>query len=100
MPPLFLTPTASISLAATEALVASFVNLTLPRSHVAALVGAAASSYGFFQVTNHGIQVATLALSVVRAFNKQPLAAHSAYYSMSTNGSATYTTVPIPPWNA
>ena len=33
VPPPFLTPTSSISSAATEALVAPFVDLTLPRSH-------------------------------------------------------------------
>ena len=42
----FLTPTESISSAATEALVASSVELTLPHSHVAALIGTTARSYG------------------------------------------------------
>ncbi|CAD6238404.1 unnamed protein product [Miscanthus lutarioriparius] len=67
-----------------------------------ALVGAAARSCGFFQVTNHGIPVGTVesALSAVRAFNEQPLAARSAYYSVSIAGPAVYTTVPIPPRNA
>jgi hypothetical protein len=71
LPP-FLTPTASISSAAMEALVAPSVILTLPRSHVAVLVGATARSYRFFQVTNHGIPTSTIesALSAVRSFNE------------------------------
>ncbi|CAD6204229.1 unnamed protein product [Miscanthus lutarioriparius] len=96
--------TTSISSAVAEALVAPSVDLTLPRSHVAVLVGATARSYGFFQVTNHGVPVGTVesALSVVRAFNERPMAARSTYYSVSTTGPATYTTVhrPIPPRNA
>ncbi|XP_066308959.1 1-aminocyclopropane-1-carboxylate oxidase homolog 1-like [Miscanthus floridulus] len=78
------------------------VDLFLPHSQAVALVGAAARSCGFFQVTNHGIPVGTVesALSAVRAFNEQPLAARSAYYSVSTAGPAVYTTVPIPPRNA
>jgi hypothetical protein len=51
MPQLFLTPTASISSAATYALVSPYVDLTIARSHIAALAGAAARSYGLFQVT-------------------------------------------------
>jgi isopenicillin N synthase-like dioxygenase len=55
-----------------------------------------------FQVTNHGVPPGTVesALSAVRAFNEQPLASRSAYYSVSTAGPAIYTTVPIPARNA
>lgn len=102
VPPPFLTPAASISTAATEVLVAPSVDLSLPRSQAVALVGAAARSCGFFQITSHGVPPSTIesALSAVRAFNEQPLAARSAYYSVSTAGPAAYTTVPIPPRNA
>jgi hypothetical protein len=104
VPPPFLMHTTLISAAAAEALVTPFVDLTLPHSHVAMLVGATARSYDFFQVTNHGIPVGTIesALSMVRAFNDQPLTARSTSYSVSTTGLATYTTVhrPIPLWNA
>lgn len=101
VPGLFLAPTAPISSAA-KVLVAPSVDLSLPRSDAVALVGAAARSCGFFQVTNHGIPAGTLesALSAVRVFNEQPLAARSAYYSASAAGDAAYTTVPIPPRNA
>ncbi|WVZ70272.1 hypothetical protein U9M48_018949 [Paspalum notatum var. saurae] len=98
VPPLFVTPTAPISTAAGAAFVAPTVDLLLPRSHVVALVGAAARSCGLFQVTNHGIPAVTIdsALSAIRAFNEQPLAARSAYYSTSPTGAATYATIPIP----
>jgi isopenicillin N synthase-like dioxygenase len=96
--------TTSISIAAAEALVTPSVDLTLLCSHVAMLVGATARSYDFFQVTNHDIPVGTVesALSVVRAFNEQPLAARSTSYSVSTTRPTTYTTVhrSIPPRNA
>jgi hypothetical protein len=74
VPPPFLMHTTSISAVAAEALVTPSVDLTLPRSHVAKLIGATARSYGFFQLTNHGVPIGTVksALSVVRAFNEQP----------------------------
>jgi isopenicillin N synthase-like dioxygenase len=94
VPPLFL---AHVSSAAGNFAVPS-VDLSLPRAHAAALVRAAASSCGVFEVTNHGVPAGTVesALSEVRAFNEQPFAARSQLYSVTPIGSVTYTTTAIP----
>ncbi|KAG2589102.1 hypothetical protein PVAP13_5NG387700 [Panicum virgatum] len=97
VPPLFVAPVAPVSSAAVNFVVPS-VDLSLPRSDAVALVRAAARSSGIFQLTNHGVPAATMdsALSVVRAFNEQPLAARSPFYSVSPVGAVSYGTHPIP----
>ncbi|OEL17521.1 1-aminocyclopropane-1-carboxylate oxidase-like protein 1 [Dichanthelium oligosanthes] len=97
VPPLFLRPTTPVSSAARSMVVPS-IDLSLPRSHAVALVGAASRSCGIFQVTNHGVPAGTVdaALSTVRAFNEQPFEARSPFYSASPIGAITYATIPIP----
>ncbi|PUZ56385.1 hypothetical protein GQ55_5G294300 [Panicum hallii var. hallii] len=98
VPPLFLAPTTPAVSSAAMNFVVPSVDLSLPRSDAVALVRAAARSSGIFQVTNHGVPAATVdsALSVVRAFNEQPFAARSPFYSVSPIGAVTYATIPIP----
>ncbi|CAL4969970.1 unnamed protein product [Urochloa decumbens] len=73
------------------------VDLSLPREQAVALVGAAARSFGIFEVTNHGVPTGVIdaALAAVAAFNEQPFAARSPHYSPAPIGATTYATVPI-----
>ncbi|KAK1665169.1 hypothetical protein QYE76_053328 [Lolium multiflorum] len=81
------------------------VDLALPRSATVQLVRAAARSFGFFHVTDHGdVHAGTVdsAVSAVRAFHELPPATRSAFYTPACVGSVTYSTIPIPgpllPW--
>ncbi|KAL6884636.1 hypothetical protein ACP4OV_010572 [Aristida adscensionis] len=106
VPPMFLRPATASSPASPATTSAAFlvpsVDLSLPRSDAVALVRAAASSCGFFQVTNHGVPEGTIdaAISGVRAFHEQPRAARSALYSPAPVDGAVaiaYCTIPIQP---
>ncbi|KAM3209526.1 hypothetical protein ACQJBY_063918 [Aegilops geniculata] len=105
VPPLFVTPerrTSSPSPPPVEneiLFTIPSVDLALPPSSSLLLIRAAARSCGFFHVTNHGVDAATVdsAVSAVRAFHEQPLAVRSAFYAPASVGSVTYSTIPIQP---
>ncbi|CAO2190518.1 unnamed protein product [Urochloa humidicola] len=96
VPPQFVAPVPPVSSAA--AFAAPSVDLSLPRAQAAALVRAAARSFGIFRVTNHGVPAGAIAaaLAAVAAFNEQPFAARSPHYCPTPIGAITYATVPIP----
>ncbi|CAL4976028.1 unnamed protein product [Urochloa decumbens] len=97
VPPQFVAPVPPVTSAA-GAFAAPSVDLSLPRAQAVALVGAAARSFGIFEVTNHGVPAAVIdaALAAVAAFNEQPFTARSPHYSPAPIGATTYATVPIP----
>ncbi|TVU08355.1 hypothetical protein EJB05_41762, partial [Eragrostis curvula] len=97
VPPIFLIPTTASprsSPSPTRAFAFPVVDLSLPRADTVELVRAAATSLGVFHVTNHGVHASTVdsAVSAVRAFHEQPVAARSAFYS--TSGAVAYSTFP------
>ncbi|KAK3160977.1 hypothetical protein QOZ80_1BG0069710 [Eleusine coracana subsp. coracana] len=100
VPRLFLAPALPHppSAAAAAAFTIPSVDLSLPCSDAVALVRAAASSCGFFHVTNHGVRDGTIdaAVSAARAFHEQPIAERSAFYSLEPVGAVTYSTIPHP----
>ncbi|TVU42799.1 hypothetical protein EJB05_09222, partial [Eragrostis curvula] len=103
VPPIFLMPAATSSsdpssstTTAASPLSIPVVDLSLPRSDTVELVRAAATSLGFFHVTNHGVRAA--AVAAVRDFHEQPAAARSAFYSATAPpGRAYYSTIRYPP---
>uniref|UniRef100_A0A8R7V2L5 Fe2OG dioxygenase domain-containing protein n=2 Tax=Triticum urartu TaxID=4572 RepID=A0A8R7V2L5_TRIUA len=103
VPPLFLVPsTISPSPPPLESEIIftiPSVDLALPHSSSLPLIRAAARSCGFFHVTNHGVDTATVdgAVSAVRAFHELPLTVRSAFYTPASVGSVTYSTIPIQP---
>ncbi|KAG8051712.1 hypothetical protein GUJ93_ZPchr0001g30490 [Zizania palustris] len=102
VPPLFLAPDCKPSPPQPPPTGAAFaiptVDLSLTRSAVVPLVRAAARSFGFFYVTNHGVLDGTVAsaISAVRAFHEQPVTARSACYSLTPVDGVNYYTIPIP----
>ncbi|KAF8772776.1 hypothetical protein HU200_005396 [Digitaria exilis] len=98
VPPLFVAPTPPVTSPRRFSLPS--VDLSLPRARAAVLVRAFARSYGIFQVTSHGVPPGAVAsaLSAIRAFNEQPFAARSRFYTTEAHASraVTYATVPIP----
>nr|CAB3502405.1 unnamed protein product [Digitaria exilis] len=102
VPRLFLlpdTPPPQAPPAAADDFAIPTVDLSLPRSVTAALIGAAARSCGFFNVTNHGVPAATIAaaISAARAFHELPLHERSAFYSVTPVSTVAYSTNPHPP---
>ncbi|KAL5227149.1 hypothetical protein ABZP36_015414 [Zizania latifolia] len=101
VPPLFLAPDCKPSppqpLPTGAAFAIPAVDLSLPRSAAVPLVRAAARSFGFFHVTNHGVLDGTVAsaISAVRAFHEQPVTARSVCYSLTPVDGVTYSTIPI-----
>nr|CAB3473214.1 unnamed protein product [Digitaria exilis] len=98
VPPLFVAPTPPVTSPRRFSLPS--VDLSLPRARAAVLVRAFARSYGIFQVTSHGVPPGAVAsaLYAIRAFNEQPFAARSRFYTTEAHASraVTYATVPIP----
>ncbi|CAL4888474.1 unnamed protein product [Urochloa decumbens] len=94
VPPQFVAPVPPVTSAA-GAFAAPSVDLSLPRAQAVALVGAAARSFGIFEVTNHGVPAGVIDAALA-AFNEQPFAARSPHYSPAPIGATTYATVPIP----
>ncbi|TVU08356.1 hypothetical protein EJB05_41759, partial [Eragrostis curvula] len=97
VPPIFLMPATAPPLsspAPTTAFAVPVVDLSLPRSDTVELVREAAASLGIFHVTNHGVHAGTVdsAISAVRAFHEQPVAARSAFYSAASVGAVVYST--------
>ncbi|TVU08353.1 hypothetical protein EJB05_41756, partial [Eragrostis curvula] len=101
VPPLFVMPATAFpwsSPSPTTAFAIPVIDLSLPRSDTVELVRAAATSFGVFHVTNHGVHPGTIdsAISAARAFHEQPPAARSAFYSATSAGAVAYSTIPNP----
>ncbi|TVU08352.1 hypothetical protein EJB05_41755, partial [Eragrostis curvula] len=102
VPPIFLMPATaspwSSSPAPTTAFAIPVVDLSLPRSDTVELARAAATSFGLFHVTNHGVHPGTVdaAVAAVRAFHEQPATARSVFYSATSAGAVAYSTIPNP----
>ncbi|TVU08337.1 hypothetical protein EJB05_41761, partial [Eragrostis curvula] len=101
VPPLFVMPATAFpwsSPSPTTAFAIPVIDLSLPRSDTVELVRAAATSFGVFHLTNHGVHHGTIdsAISAARAFHEQPAAARSAFYSATSAGAVAYSTIPNP----
>lgn len=69
------------------------VDLSLPRSDTVALIGAAARSYGFFHVTNHGVPAASPPLSTPPSLQPGPSTSY-----LSTSAPPSTPSRPSLPW--
>jgi hypothetical protein len=96
VPPIFQAPSGHCPRALAKKFSTPTVDLSLPRPAIVPLVGAAARTYGFFHVTNHGVPDG-LVISAVRAFHELPLAIRSTLYALTPVGGVRYGTLPYPP---
>ncbi|KAJ0987240.1 hypothetical protein J5N97_005596 [Dioscorea zingiberensis] len=68
------------------------VDLSLPRPIAVDLIRAASRDWGFFQLVNHGIPLATIdaTISAVRSFHELPTAVRSQHYTRTPVGGVSY----------
>ncbi|CAL5430604.1 unnamed protein product [Camellia sinensis] len=80
--------------AASAAVLVPIIDLSGPRSAVVDEVRSAASTFGFFQITNHGIPSAVLRRTVaaVKSFNEQPTESKMAHYHRETGRGVNFST--------
>ncbi|KAL6003455.1 hypothetical protein ACLOJK_023685 [Asimina triloba] len=64
------------------------------RSAIVRQIADASRTWGFFQITNHGIPLSVIedAISAVRSFHEQPLAVRSKYYTRGSGSGVVYNT--------
>ncbi|KAJ0987239.1 hypothetical protein J5N97_005595 [Dioscorea zingiberensis] len=91
IPAIFHHPNLHLTPAATHLSIPT-VDFSLPRPVAVDLIRAASRDWGFFQLVNHGIPLATIdaTISAVRSFHELPTAVRSQHYTRTHVGGVSY----------